>query len=117
MAAIAEGFTLGRVLGLDPQDALEVLAGASVARQAVQYKREQLASGDFTPADFRLALMHKDLRLALDAAHAARASLPASERVAELFAGAKGQGLADQDFSAVAAYVAGMASSLAEQQP
>ena len=117
MAAIAEGFTLGRVLGLEPQDALEVLAGASVARQAVQYKREQLASGDFTPADFRLALMHKDLRLALDAAHAARASLPASERVAELFAGAKGQGLADQDFSAVAAYVAGMASSLAEQQP
>jgi 3-hydroxyisobutyrate dehydrogenase-like beta-hydroxyacid dehydrogenase len=116
MVAVAEGFTLGRVLGLDPQDALDVLAGASAGRLQVQSKREQLASGDFSQPGFRLALMHKDLRLALDAARAARAALPASERVADLFAGAKGQGLADQDFSAVAAYVARMASSLAEQQ-
>jgi 3-hydroxyisobutyrate dehydrogenase-like beta-hydroxyacid dehydrogenase len=109
MAVVAEGFTLGRALGLATDDALAVLAGASVAGQTVRSKREQLRSGDFGDAGFRLGLMHKDLLLALDAARSARASLPGTERVAELFAGAKGRGLADQDYSAVAAYLASMA--------
>jgi 3-hydroxyisobutyrate dehydrogenase len=109
MAAVAEGYTLGRVLGLAPDDALEVLEGASVASQTVASKREKLRSGDFTEAGFRLGLMHKDLRLALDAARAARTSLPGTERVAELFAGAKGQGRADHDYSAVAGYLTSMA--------
>jgi 3-hydroxyisobutyrate dehydrogenase-like beta-hydroxyacid dehydrogenase len=109
MAVVAEGYTLGRVLGLAPDDALEVLEGASVAAQTVRSKREKLRSGDFADSGFRLGLMHKDLRLALDAARAARASLPGTERVAELFAGAKGQGRADHDYSAVAGYLASMA--------
>ncbi len=112
MAAVAEAFTLGRVLGLGPEVALEVLEGASVASQTVRSKRDKLLSGDFEDAGFRLALMHKDLRLALDAARAARAALPGAERVADLFAGAKGQGLADQDYAAVAAYLASMAPLL-----
>jgi 3-hydroxyisobutyrate dehydrogenase len=115
MTAVAEGFTLGRVLGLDPELALEVLEGASVAAQTVRGKRDRLLSGDYGNAGFRLALMHKDLRLALDAARASRAALPGAERVADLFAGAKGQGLADQDYSAVAAYLASMAPLLEER--
>ncbi|HZD71587.1 MAG TPA: NAD(P)-dependent oxidoreductase [Actinomycetes bacterium] len=115
MAAVAEGFTLGRVLGLDPEVALGVLEGASVAALTVRSKRDRLLSGDFDGPGFRLALMHKDLRLALDAARAARAALPGAERVADLFAGAKGQGLADQDYSAVSAYLASMAPLLDER--
>jgi 3-hydroxyisobutyrate dehydrogenase len=111
-AAVAEGFILGRVLGLSPDDALDVLEGASVAAQTVRSKREKLRSGDYSDPGFRLALMHKDLRLAVDAARAARASLPGTERVAELYAGAKGRGLADQDYAAVAAYLASMAPLL-----
>ncbi|HSK37100.1 MAG TPA: NAD(P)-dependent oxidoreductase, partial [Actinomycetota bacterium] len=111
-AAVAEGFTLGRVLGLSPDDALDVLEGASVATQTVKSKRDKLRSGDYGDPGFRLALMHKDLRLALDAARAGRASLPVTERAAELFAGAKGRGLADQDYAAVAAYLASMAPQL-----
>jgi len=114
-AAVAEGYILGRVLGLSPDIALDVLEGASVATQTVRSKRDKLRSGDFGDPGFRLALMHKDLRLALEAARAARASLPATERVAELFAGAKGRGLADHDYAAVAAYLEGMAPLL--QQP
>jgi 3-hydroxyisobutyrate dehydrogenase-like beta-hydroxyacid dehydrogenase len=109
MAVVAEGYTLGRVLGLAPDDTLGVLEGASVAGQTVRSKREKLRSGDFADSGFRLGLMHKDLRLALDAARAARTSLPGTERVAELFAGAKGQGRADHDYSAVAGYLASMA--------
>jgi 3-hydroxyisobutyrate dehydrogenase-like beta-hydroxyacid dehydrogenase len=111
-AAVAEGFILGRVLGLSPEDALDVLEGASVASQTVRSKRDKLQSGDYGDPGFRLALMHKDLRLALDAARAARANLPGTERVAELYAGAKGRGLADQDYAAVAAYLASMAPLL-----
>jgi 3-hydroxyisobutyrate dehydrogenase len=116
MAAVAEGFTLGRVLGLSPDDALDVLEGASVAAVTVRSKRDKLRSGDFGEAGFRLGLMHKDLLLALDAARTARASLPGTERVAELFAGAKGQGLADHDYAAVAGYLARMAR-LVDQTP
>ena len=112
MAAVAEGYTLGRVLGLAPADALEVLERASVAGQTVRGKRANLERGDYGQAGFRLGLMHKDLRLALEAARAARATLPGAERVAELYAGAKGRGLAEQDYSAVAAYLAGMAPLL-----
>ncbi|HEX2157157.1 MAG TPA: NAD(P)-dependent oxidoreductase [Actinomycetes bacterium] len=115
-AAVAEGFTLGRLLGLSPDVALDVLEGASVATQTVRSKRDKLVSGDYGDPGFRLALMHKDLRLALDAARVARASLPATERVAELYAGAKGRGLADQDYAAVAAYLASMAPRL-EAEP
>ena len=116
-AAVAEGFILGRLLGLSPDDALEVLEGASVAAQTVRSKGDKLRSGDYGDPGFRLVLMHKDLRLAVDAARAARASLPATERVAELYAGAKGRGLADQDYSAVAAYLAGMAPLLERTPP
>ncbi len=117
MAAVAEGFTLGRTLGLDPADALDVLEGASVAAQTIRSKREKLLSGDYQEAGFRLALMHKDLRLALDASRTARSSLPGVERVAELFAGAKGQGLAEQDYAAVAAYLARMSPGLERRPP
>ena len=110
--AVAEGFMLGRLLGLSPDTALDVLEGASVATQTVRSKRDKLRSGDYDDPGFRLALMHKDLRLAVDAARTARASLPATERVAELYAGAKGKGLADQDYAAVAAYLASMAPLL-----
>jgi 3-hydroxyisobutyrate dehydrogenase-like beta-hydroxyacid dehydrogenase len=108
-AAVAEGFTLGRALGLGPDVALDVLEGASVATQTVRSKREKLRRGDYGDPGFRLALMHKDLRLALEAAGAARAGVPVTERVAELFAGAEGSGLADQDYAAVAAHLAAMA--------
>ena len=110
--AVAEGYILGRVLGLAPDTALDVLEGASVAAQTVRSKRDKLRGGDYGDPGFRLALMHKDLRLALDAARAVRASLPGTERVAELYAGAKGRGLADQDYAAVAAYLEGMAPLL-----
>jgi 3-hydroxyisobutyrate dehydrogenase-like beta-hydroxyacid dehydrogenase len=116
-AAVAEGFLLGRLLGLSADDALEVLAGASVAGQTVRSKGDKLRSGDYRDPGFRLALMHKDLRLAVDAARAARANLPATERVAELYAAAKGRGLADQDYSAVAAYLATMAPQLDPTPP
>ena len=116
-AAVAEGYVLGRVLGLSPDTALDVLEGASVATQTVRSKRDKLRSGDYGDPGFRLALMHKDLRLAVDAARAARASLPGTERVAELYAGAKGRGLADQDYAAVAAYLASMAPLLEHNPP
>jgi 3-hydroxyisobutyrate dehydrogenase len=115
MAAVAEGYILGRVLGLRAGEALDVLQGASVGGQTVARKREKMESGDYEDAGFRLNLMHKDLRLAVEAARAARAGLPVAERVAELYAGAKGRGLADLDYSAVVAYVASMAP-LMEQQ-
>jgi 3-hydroxyisobutyrate dehydrogenase-like beta-hydroxyacid dehydrogenase len=112
MAAVAEGYVLGRVLGLQAGDALGVLEAASVGGQTVARKRQKMESGDYGEAGFRLNLMHKDLRLAVEAARAARAGLPVAERVAELYAGAKGRGLADLDYSAVVAYVASMAPLL-----
>ena len=89
-AAVAEGTRSGRCSGC-PRRRPRRPGGASVATQTVRSKRDMLRSGDYGDPGFRLALMHKDLRLAVDAAQAARASLPGTERVAELYAGAKGR--------------------------
>src|SRR5207249_8986741 len=71
------------LLGLQAGDALGVLEGASVGAQTVARKRQRIESGDYGEPGFRLNLMHKDLRLAVEAARSARAGLPVAERSEE----------------------------------
>ncbi|WP_371413490.1 NAD-binding protein [Thermaerobacter sp. FW80] len=48
-----------------------------------------------------MALMHKDLGLALAAAHEARVPMPATAQVAQTYAAATAGGLGHLDFSAI----------------
>ena len=65
----------------------------------VDYKAPFVLQRDFTP-NFPLRLMHKDIRLALEAAKEARVKLPALETVEEIYEMASEDGNKDLDYAA-----------------
>lgn len=99
IAGIGEAVVLGERLGLETTRVLEVLerggAGPMVARKA-----ERIAEADY-PASFALTLMCKDIALAREAGRDASAWQPALTLASELFERARGEGLADDDYSAI----------------
>lgn len=100
-----EAFGLAKKLGV-PLDKLQELFENSAARSGVQsFKSPYLQRGDFAP-HFRLALMQKDLHLALGEAHARRLPLPLTSAVAQVYDQAAAEGLGDQDFLATAQLLA-----------
>jgi 3-hydroxyisobutyrate dehydrogenase-like beta-hydroxyacid dehydrogenase len=65
----------------------------------VEYKAPFILQRDFTP-NFTLRLMHKDIRLTLEAAKEARVKLPALETVEEIYEMATEDGHKDLDYAA-----------------
>jgi len=65
----------------------------------VDYKAPFILQRDFTP-NFPLRLMHKDIRLALEAAKEARVKLPGLETVEEIYEMATEDGNRDLDYAA-----------------
>ena len=73
----------------------------AAARSGIfEMKGPPILRGDFT-AFFPLRLMDKDLRLALEAAHALRVPVPALAAVKEVFSACLAAGQAEEDFSSV----------------
>jgi 3-hydroxyisobutyrate dehydrogenase-like beta-hydroxyacid dehydrogenase len=68
---------------------------------ALRHRAEGMMAGRF-PLGFRLALHHKDLLIALEAAAAVGLTLPVSERVAAMEAELMAAGSGDEDVSALA---------------
>ncbi len=95
----AEGLTLAAKLGVDPQVLLPLVQASMVRSGVVEYKAPFVLKRDFT-ANFPLRLMHKDLRLALDAAKEARIKLPGLETVEEIYDLASEEGQQDLDYAA-----------------
>lgn len=62
------------------------------------YKAPFVLRHDFSP-NFPLRLMHKDIRLALEAAREARVKLPGLETVEEIYEVATEEGKADLDYA------------------
>jgi len=65
----------------------------------VDYKAPFVMRRDFSP-NFPLRLMHKDIRLMLDAARELRVKLPALETVEEIYEVASEEGQDDLDYAA-----------------
>ncbi len=104
-AAVAEALALGCRLGL-PMDAVcAALREGAADSWALRHRAEGMLAGRF-PLGFRLALHHKDLRIALEAAAATGLSLPVSERVAAMEAELMAAGFGDDDVSALARWFA-----------
>jgi 3-hydroxyisobutyrate dehydrogenase len=101
MGGVGEALRLAGDLGIDRNDALDVVAMGPLG-VSVTSKRAMLDSGDFTPTGFSLDLMVKDLALALDAADGdltlTRAALTAARDAV-----AAGHGT--DDYSALAGHV------------
>jgi 3-hydroxyisobutyrate dehydrogenase-like beta-hydroxyacid dehydrogenase len=95
----AEALTLATKLGVDSRQLLSLIDATMVRSGVVDYKGPFILQRDFTP-NFPLRLMHKDIRLALEAAKEARVKLPALETVEEINEMATEDGHRDLDYAA-----------------
>ena len=95
----AEGLTLAAKLGVDVDNLLRVVQASMVRSGVVEYKAPFVLKRDFTP-NFPLRLMHKDIRLALEAAKEVRVKLPALETVEEIYEMATEDGHENLDYAA-----------------
>jgi 3-hydroxyisobutyrate dehydrogenase-like beta-hydroxyacid dehydrogenase len=95
----AEALTLAAKLGVDSQQLVDLIGATMVKSGVVEYKAPFVLNRDFTP-NFPLRLMHKDIRLTLEAAKEARVKLPALETVEELYEMATEDGHKDLDYAA-----------------
>jgi 3-hydroxyisobutyrate dehydrogenase-like beta-hydroxyacid dehydrogenase len=95
----AEALTLASKLGVDTQQLVTLIESTMVRSGVVDYKAPFVLQRDFTP-NFPLRLMHKDIRLTLEAAKEARVKLPALETVEEIYEMATEDGHKDLDYAA-----------------
>jgi len=95
----AEALTLATKLGVEADTLLPLIQGSMVRSGVVDYKAPFVAKRDFSP-NFPLRLMHKDLRLALEAAKEARVKLPGLETVEEIYEMATEDGHENLDYAA-----------------
>jgi len=95
----AEALTLATKLGVDPQQLLSLIEATMVRSGVVDYKGPFILQRDFTP-NFPLRLMHKDIRLTLEAAKEARVKLPGLETVEEIYEMTAEDGHQDLDYAA-----------------
>jgi 3-hydroxyisobutyrate dehydrogenase len=104
MAAFGEALALGEALGLERSVLLDVLSETPIGT-TVKGKRENVESGSY-PANFKLALALKDMRLVADAAQRAGRTLRVANGTLDWYETADAEGAGDLDYSAVVATIA-----------
>jgi 3-hydroxyisobutyrate dehydrogenase len=111
MQALGEVLLLGQAAGL-PRDALVRLVAASgFSSPVMRFKCQVMGRRAFRPADFRLALMRKDMTLALAEAERLAVPLPAAAAAGEVLDEAVAAGLGELDCAAVLAHLEGVAAA------
>lgn len=95
----AEGITLARKLGVEPQKMVELIQASMIRSGVVDYKAPFVMRHDYSP-NFPLRLMHKDIHLLLDTAKEARVKLPGLETVDEIYELSSEEGWDDLDYAA-----------------
>ncbi len=95
----AEALTLATKLGVEPAALVPLVQASMVRSGVVDYKAPFILQRDFSP-NFPLRLMHKDIRLALEAARESRIKLPGLEAVEEVYDLASEEGQQDLDYAA-----------------
>ncbi len=101
LQALSEAVVLGRRAGLCAEQLLDMIAASGYASPMMRFKSGVMARRAFGRADFRLALMRKDLRLALADAQRLEVALPATEAAYEVLTAADDEGLGDLDCAGV----------------
>jgi len=101
LLGVADAMALARKEGVDLALMREVLLGGSARSFSLEKHGPRIIDGSYAPG-FRARLMLKDLRLALEAARAAGAVLPATEVAERLLGQLCESGRADWDWSALA---------------
>lgn len=107
MIGTCEAFAMAQRLGLDPQKFYDIASVSSGQNWSMTSYCPLPGVGPQSPADndyqggFASALMLKDLKLAMEAAHTAGSSVPMGERAKELYEAFAEAGNGGLDFSAI----------------
>ena len=97
-AAVAEAIALGQHLQLPMERVVAALVGGAAGSWALQHRSGAMLADQY-PLGFKLALHHKDLKIALDAAKEQQLELPITQRVLEQESELMQQGLGNADVS------------------
>jgi 3-hydroxyisobutyrate dehydrogenase len=107
MIATCEGFAMAEKLGLNLQIFYDIASQASGQSWSMTGYCPVPGVGPMSPADndyqggFAAALMLKDLKLAMEAAHSVHADVPMGQRAAELYQAFSDAGQGGMDFSGI----------------
>lgn len=104
----AEALALAECLGLDLGTTLDVLDGTTATNGQLKLNWPNKVLKDDVSPGFRIALAHKDVSLAVEAAREAGLPIYAGVAVREALAMARAQGYGDKDFSAILDAVCGL---------
>ena len=102
---LAESFALARKSEVDPGQMLEILTGSLFPAPIYKNYGAMVAHEKFEPVGFKLKLGAKDNRLVLSAAEEAGVPMPIASLVRDQFLAAMAQGMAEDDWAAVAKLV------------
>jgi 3-hydroxyisobutyrate dehydrogenase-like beta-hydroxyacid dehydrogenase len=97
MQALAEAIALGEKAGLEKGLLLDVLDQTAVLTPGQKAKLANVTHEQY-PTQFALSLIHKDLHLVLDEAHAASVPMPTTAAAQQLYTAALAKGI-EADFS------------------
>ncbi|WP_114993846.1 NAD(P)-dependent oxidoreductase [Synechococcus sp. UW179A] len=99
-AAVAEAIALGEHLQLPMEQVVDALCQGAAGSWALQHRSQAMINDDY-PLGFKLALHHKDLGIALDAALQTGLKLPITEAVHNQEQALMDAGLGNADVSAL----------------
>ncbi len=117
MQALAEVSALGAGLGLDRAAVLEAVVSSGFSAPVMGFKSHRMSAGRYGAPDFRLALMAKDLRLAVNAARASGSPLPMGAAAQQAHAAAVAAGWGELDCAGIADALGADAPTTAHRAP
>jgi 3-hydroxyisobutyrate dehydrogenase-like beta-hydroxyacid dehydrogenase len=104
--SLGEAFALVRKCGIEPQKFSEVLGSTSLGCPAYKNYGKMIVEQAWTPAQFAMPLGVKDVELALATAREAGMNLRSGELVRQNLLAAIAAGRGEQDWAALAGYIA-----------
>jgi 3-hydroxyisobutyrate dehydrogenase-like beta-hydroxyacid dehydrogenase len=99
---LGEAFALVRKGGIEPHAYLEILTGTLFSAPAYKTYGTIIANQQYEPAEFKMSLGLKDVRLALAAADALATPMPVASLVHDHFLAGVARGAGDSDWSGLA---------------
>lgn len=114
--AVGEVLAVAERNEIDPALAYDALEASAVGSPFVRYKRGSYLDPDGTPVAFSLALMQKDLELALAQARAAGVAVPLVAAADQAFTAARDRVGDDADFARVAEVARGVRAAAPDSE-
>jgi len=98
---VAEGIALGIKAGLDMERVVQALSGGAAGSWVLENRSGNMINNTY-PLGFRVKLLYKDLRIALDTARDLGVTIPGTAIVEQMETALISQGYGDEDISAIA---------------